>query len=74
LAATPVSFVTVFEMNRPIPPKKAAPAFFLTLPQSLAIAKISGVAVLWCLDRSPFSQNRNESRLNADRTVKGQGQ
>jgi hypothetical protein len=74
LAATPVTFVTVFGMNRRIPPKKAAPAFFLTLPQSLAAAKISPVAVLWRLDRSPFATNRNESRLNAGRTVKGQGQ
>jgi hypothetical protein len=69
LAATPVTFVTVFRMNRPIPPKKAAPAFFLTLPQSLAAAKVSALQCCGVWINRQFAQNGNESRLKADRTV-----
>jgi len=72
LAATPVTFVTGFRLNRPIPPKKAARACFLTLLQSLALAKVSAVAVLWRLDGSPGTTTKAGSK--ADRTVKGQGQ
>jgi len=72
LAATPVSFVTVFPMNRAIPPKKSAPAFFLTLPQRLAAAKVSPVAVLWRLEKSP--RTAMKAGLKPIEPFKGQGQ
>jgi hypothetical protein len=59
-------------MNPAIPPKKAAPAFFLTLPQSLAAAKVSPVAVLWRLDQSPRTATKAGSK--PIEPFKGQGQ